>query len=170
MRFALCLVLFAFALSCGYGQNPPPDARVGVEGYDATRLSTPPPSFNSLVKKQTDLWQARKDGDARSARKIVSGALTVTSFTGANNGKQLVNQIETGTCRVSSFKLKNFALKKPNQTSLVLTYNAIQNAACAGKTLPHEVRVEVAYFNVAGKWSMSYYLEELPNPVKNSKP
>ncbi|MDE3063209.1 MAG: hypothetical protein KGJ51_09130 [Acidobacteriota bacterium] len=100
----------------------------------------------------------------------MSGALTVTSFTGAYNGKQLVNQIETGTCRVSSFKLKNFDVKKPNQTSLVLTYTAIQNAACAGKSLPHEVRVEVAYFNVAGNWTMSYYLEELPNPLKNSKP
>ncbi len=170
MRSALFLVLFAFSLSCGDGQNPPPDARVGIEGYDATRLDTPQPSFRSLVEKQARLWQARKNGDARAAGKIVAGTLTVTSFTGANNGKQFVDQIEAGTCRLSSFKLKDFDVKKPNQTSLILTYNAIQNAACAGKTLPPEVLVKVGYLNVAGNWTMSYYLEERPNPRKNGKP
>ncbi len=170
MRFALFLLIFALAPSSGYGQNPPPDARVGIEGYDATRLSTPQPSFTSLVEKQSRLWQARKNGDARSARKIVTGKLTLTSVTGANNGKQFIHQIEAGTCKVSSFKLKDFDVRKPNQTSLVLTYNAIQNAACAGKTLPHEVLVKVGYWNEAGDWTMIYYLEELPNPLKNSKP
>ena len=160
MRFTCCLALFALVPACGYAQNPPPDARVGIEGFDATRLSTPPPSFNSLVKKQKDLWLARKNGDARSAKKIIASTLTVSSFTGASNGKQFVDQIETKVCKVSSFKLNDFHVKKPNQTSLLLTYNATQSAACAGKPLPTSIRVKVSFLNVAGNWTMAYYLEE----------
>ena len=160
MRLTCCLALIALVTAGGYAQNPPPDARAGIEGYDATRLSTPAPTLKSLIEKQTRLWQARKNGDARSAKKIVAGKLTVSSFTGASNGKQFVEQIETRTCKVSSFKLNDFGVKQPNQTSLLLTYNAKQSAACAGKTLPSRIRVKVGFLNMAGNWPMAYYLEE----------
>jgi hypothetical protein len=167
MRLTCCLALIALVPARGYAQNPPPDAREGIEGYDATRLSTPAPTFKSLIENQTRLWQARKNGDARSAKKIVAGTLTVSSFTGASNGKQFVDQIEARACTVSSFKLEDFDIKKPNQTSLLLTYNATQSAVCAGKTLPSSIRVKVGYLNVSGNWTMAYYLENDRSSLKS---
>ncbi len=158
-----CLILTLSPMGfCQEGVNPPIDPRTNMQGFPASPLAYEQPSLKALMAEQQKLWQARKTGDAKAAKKILGGKTSIMSYTGAKDGRELIAQIEAGTCKVNSFKLTNFTLKYTNTTAGVLIYQASQDAACGAKHLPEAIRVRAGYWNVDGKWVMSFYVEERP--------
>lgn len=168
MKTLLCAVSILLLPIGGFcqsdGVNPPIDPRTNMEGYPTSRLAYQLPSLKYLSRRQVQFWQARKSGSVKSAKAIITDSASVTSYTGAEDGKQLINQIKTGVCKVNSFKLENFMFNSANSTTGVLTYRAIQDATCDGKPLPQIVQVKVGYSNPDGKWLVTFYVEEIPNP------
>ncbi|MGA8041941.1 MAG: DUF4440 domain-containing protein, partial [Terracidiphilus sp.] len=162
-RVAMLLLAVSGFCQSG-GVNPPMDPRTNMEGFPASRLSAEPPSVKDLSKSQTMLWRAREQGNAKLARAILPDTAAVVSSTDAVDGKQFTRQIEAGVCHVKSFKLEDFKFHSANPTTAVLTYDAIQDAACNGHPLPRTLRVQVGYDGGQGRWKISFYVEESQRP------
>jgi len=137
-----------------------------MEGFPTSRLAIQPPSLKDLSSKQVQFWQACKSASAKRVKGIFPDKAVVMSYTGAISGKQFISQIETGVCKVNSFKLDDFAFRLINSTSGVLTYHAIQDAMCTGKPLPQDLQVEIGYLNNDGRWKIEFYVEDKPNHSK----
>ena len=133
-----------------------------MEGFPTSTVVIQPPSLKDLSSKQVQLWQARKSRSTKTVKGIMPDKTVVMSYTGATDGKRFISQIETGVCKVNSFKLSDFAFRLINSTSGVLTYHAIQDAMCTGKPLPPDLRVEIGYLNTDGRWKMAFYVEDKP--------
>lgn len=133
-----------------------------MQGFPSSSLASEQPSLKALIAKQQRLWQARKAGDVKAAKELLGLKASVTSYSGAKDGRELIAQIEAGACTVRSFQLSHFALKYTNPTAGVLTYHAAQDAVCNGKQLPQAVQVKAGYWNTDGRWVVSFYVEELP--------
>ena len=170
--FFWCVLMFLFPVEgfCQWdGLNPPIDPRTNMEGFPTSRLAFQPPSLKVLSSKQAQFWQARKSGSAKTVKEIIPDKATVMSYTGAIDGKRFISQIETGVCKVNSFKLDDFAFRLINSTSGILTYHAIQDAVCTGMPLPQNLTVEVGYLNDDGRWEIAFYVEDKLNPSKRSR-
>lgn len=137
-----------------------------MEGFPTSSVVIQPPSLKDLSSKQVQIWQARKSRSAKTLTGIIPDKAAVMSYTGATDGKQFISQIETGVCKVNSFKLDDFAFRLINSTSGVLTYRAIQDTRCAGKPLPQDLQVEVGFLNRDGRWKIAFYVEDKLDPSK----
>jgi len=156
--FLYCALVVALSLA-GFCQdaNPPFDPR----GFPTSRRE--PPSLKTLAKDQQNLWQARVTGNVNVAQAILHDYAMVTSYTGAINGKQLINQIATGVCKVNSFSLTHFVLESSHPGLKEFTYSALQDATCNDKHLPRTLQITVGYVDDGGDWTVAYYHEEISN-------
>lgn len=167
--FYLCILMISLSVegSCQWdGLNPPIDPRTNMEGFPTSSVVIQPPSLKDLSSKQVQLWQARKSRTTKTVTEIIPDKAAVMSYTGATDGKRFISQIETGVCKVNSFKLDDFAFRLINSTSGVLTYHATQDTMCTGKRLPQDLKVEVGYLNHDGRWKIAFYVEDKLNPSK----
>jgi hypothetical protein len=142
--------------------NPPIDPRTNMNGYPTSSLAYRQPSLKDLETKQEALWRARETGNAKAAKKLLGPKASVTSYSGAKDVQELIAQVGSGVCKVKSFELTDFTLKYDSPTTGVLSYKAAQDAVCEGRPLPPNVNVKVAYWNIDGKWAVSFYVEEIP--------
>ena len=163
------LVLFsATAVSQQQNPNPLGDGRLNYpQGFPTSHVTvTDPPSLKYLSSRENKLWQARANGKPDPIRKLVSDDATIASFTGATNRHELIAQVETGACRITSYRLGDFALKHVSPTEVTITYRAEQNAVCNGKALPQILIVTVTYLDHYGKWLSTLYDEKSTTPVQ----
>ena len=77
---------------------------------------------------------------------------------GVSNKAQVVKT--TGTdCEVKSFSLDNYKFVTLDKDSVLMTYTAMQDGVCGGKTIPPKVRASVVYIRRGGKWLEALYME-----------
>ncbi len=123
------------------------------------------PSLKDLSNLETKFWQARATGNIDVLRQIVSDNAMIASSTGAINKKELIAEVESGDCKIKSYRLQGFVLKPSTPTSFVIGYRAEQDAVCNGRPLPPALSVSASYIRGAerrsAKWqSISH--EETP--------
>ena len=62
-------------------------------------------------------------------------------------------------CEVKSYSLDNFRFVMTGKDSALMTYTAMQDGICVGKTIPAKVRASVVYVRRGGKWLEALYME-----------
>lgn len=77
---------------------------------------------------------------------------------GVTNKTQVIKSTATD-CEVKSFSLDNFKFVTLDKDSVLLTYTAMQDGVCSGKTIPANVRATVVYVKRGGKWLEALYME-----------
>lgn len=109
----------------------------------------------ALEKASWAAWQ-KKDG-SWFENNLANDWLLVNSFE-VETKPEIVGGIATD-CEVKSFSLDNFRFVMLTKDSALVTYNATQDAACEGNTLPKTVRSTAVYVNRGGRWLQSLYKE-----------
>lgn len=133
-------------------------------------VSTSPVSFcqTTMAKKSTVEaqviaiekagWQAWKNKDLAWYKANVAADFLMVNGEGITNKADIIKSIPAG-CEVKSFSLDDFKFVMLNESAVLLTYTAMQDAVCNGKTLPAKVRSTVNYIKRGGKWLEVMYME-----------
>lgn len=109
---------------------------------------------------EQSLWQGWADRDGTPFREhIVENHVQIGSF-GMTAGKaQVIPAMESDECQVESFSLSNWALHRVAEDALILTYEAEQDAVCAGEKLDERVQSAAVYVRVESRWMAASYQE-----------
>jgi hypothetical protein len=103
-------------------------------------------------------WNAWKNKDVAYFK-----ANTTESFQ-SGNGYGFSTKAEMMTtafvdCQVKSFSLHDIGFIQLHKKAVMLTYTAMQDAACGGEQLPSKVRATVTYVKQGRKWLEAFYMD-----------
>jgi hypothetical protein len=103
-------------------------------------------------------WEAWKNKDSSWTRDNVTEEFLLVNSESVSNKTQVIKS--TGTdCEVKSYSLDNFKFVTLDKDSVLMTYTAMQDGVCSGKTIPANVRASVVYVKRGGKWLEALYME-----------
>ena len=103
-------------------------------------------------------WEAWKNKDNSWTRDNVTEEFLLVNSDGVSNKTQVVKSTATD-CEVKSYSLDNFKFVTLDKDSVLMTYTAMQDGVCSGKTIPANVRASVVYVKHGGKWLEALYME-----------
>lgn len=77
-----------------------------------------------------------------------------------DKGKQAIlkDMMEPG-CAVNNFSLSDFSYLWLDQDTVIMTYNATQDATCGGKKQPEKVVASSVWQKKGGKWLSPFHQE-----------
>ncbi|MGH9949595.1 MAG: nuclear transport factor 2 family protein [Pyrinomonadaceae bacterium] len=102
-------------------------------------------------------WEAWKNKNAAWYQtNVTEDFLNITSE-GVSNKSQFIKDLTI--CEVKSFAFDNFKFVMLDKGAVLMTYTAIVDGVCGGKTIPANVRSSVVYVKRDGKWLESLYME-----------
>ncbi len=111
-----------------------------------------------LVNKEQKLWQAWKDKDAATFRKMLWPDAVLVSGAGMEGYDEVLENFGE-ECDVRGFSLSDYAFRKMSDNVVLLTYQATQDATCNGRVLPSPVRSSSIYVKRGDDWKNIFYQE-----------
>ena len=111
-----------------------------------------------LIALETQGWEAWKNKNSSWYQTNLTEDYLLVNSGGIQNKSQTVKSIATD-CEVKSFSLDNFKLVMLDKGAALLTYTAMQDGVCSGKTIPGSVRSSAVYVKRGGKWLEALYME-----------
>ncbi|MBC7688520.1 MAG: DUF4440 domain-containing protein [Aquabacterium sp.] len=103
-------------------------------------------------------WEAWKSKDAAWFQTNLTEDFVMVNSEGLGNKARVLKSTPTD-CMVKSFSLDSFKFGMLNESAVLLTYTAMQDAVCNGKTIPAKVWATVNYVQRGGKWLEAMYME-----------
>ncbi len=133
---------------------------IGVSSvaFGQTKMSKDSKVEAQIIALEKAGWEAWKNKDSSWTRDNVTEEFLLVNSEGVSNKAQVVKT--TGTdCEVKSFSLDNYKFVTLDKDSVLMTYTAMQDGVCGGKTIPPKVRASVVYVRRGGKWLEALYME-----------
>ncbi len=113
----------------------------------------------NIQKLETILWQAWKDHSARPFEEHLT-ADSINMVNPVSRGKaNIVKEITSDSCKVSSFSLSGFAYQWLDADSVIATYEATEDGICGGEKLPAKVNASTVWVKRGGKWLSAFHQE-----------
>ncbi len=103
-------------------------------------------------------WEAWKNKNAAWFQTNLTDNYLLVNSLGVENKSQTVKSTASD-CEVKSYSLDNFKFVMLNKEAALLTYTAMQDGVCSGKTIPANVRSSAVYVKRGGKWLEALYME-----------
>ena len=113
---------------------------------------------SQIIALETAGWQAWKDNDASWSKKNTTEDFIMVFGNGIRN-KTASMAATANECKVKSFSLSDFQFVMLNENAVLMTYTALQDAVCGGKTNIPKVQASVNYVKRGGKWLEAFYTE-----------
>lgn len=126
--------------------------------FGQTKTSTDSKVEMQITALEKSGWEAWKNKDNSWTRNNVTDEFLLVNSEGVSNKAQVVKSTATD-CEVKSFSLDNFKFVTLARDSVLLTYTAMQDGVCSGKTIPANVRASVVYVKRGSKWLEALYME-----------
>ena len=113
----------------------------------------------ALQAKEQSGWQAWKDHDKKPFEEMLPN--DVVNITGSmDKGKeQVIKSAFDPGCQVASFSLSNFSYMWLDKDTVLMTYDAMQDATCGGKKVPGKVWASSIWQKKGGKWLSPFHQE-----------
>lgn len=102
-------------------------------------------------------WEAWKNKNAAWYQTNVTEDFLNITAEGVANKSQFIKDLTS--CEVKSFGFDNFKFVTLDKDAVLMTYTAMVDGVCGGKTIPANVRSTVVYVKRGGKWLESLYME-----------
>ncbi len=142
-RMLIIVVIAVAASSVAYGQTKmPKDSKVEAQ----------------IVALEKQSWQEWKNKNSAWFQTYLTEDFLSVHNDGVMNKAQMVKSI-AADCEVKSFSYDNFKFVMLTKDSAMMTYTAMQDAVCNGKTIPSKVLESVVYVKRGGKWLQALYTE-----------
>lgn len=117
-----------------------------------------------LQTKEQAGWQAWKDHDAKAFGEMIpDNSINIAGGSVDKGKQQIVKDATDPGCSVNSFSLSDFTYIWLDKETVVMTYNATQDATCGGKKVPDKVVASSVWQKKGGKW-LSPFHQETPMP------
>jgi hypothetical protein len=114
----------------------------------------------TLTSIEKALWEGWKNADASAFQDHLADGFVLVNSDGVFAGKaENVAAISSGTCDVQSFSFSNWNIHRVGEHTVIITYDATQDATCEGTKLPENVRASSVYVSHDGRWLAASYQE-----------
>jgi hypothetical protein len=110
-----------------------------------------------IVALEKKAWEAWKDKNRDFVQNYLSDDAFFVYGDGVTDKSQIIKGF--GACEIKSYSLDEFKFLMLDKNSALLSYTAVQDAACAGKIQPPKVRSSAVYVKRGGKWLCAFYTE-----------
>ncbi len=133
---------------------------IGVSSvaFGQTKMSKDSKIEAQIIALEKAGWEAWKNKNAAWFQTNLTEDFLMVNSDGVEDKAQVVKSTPTD-CEVKSFSLDNFKFVMLTKDSAMMTYTAMQDAVCNGKTIPAQVRASVNYVRRGGKWLEAFYME-----------
>jgi hypothetical protein len=113
---------------------------------------------NHIIALDKSGWEAWKNKDAKWFKTNTTEDFLSINSEGISNKEQVI-QSTLNDCDVKNISLNNFNFVMLNESTVLLTYTAIQDGECGGVKLTQNIRVAVNYIKRGEKWFEALYME-----------
>lgn len=116
-----------------------------------------------IIALEKQGWEAWKNKNSSWFQTNLTEDALFVSADGVANKSQIVKFMGS-ECEIKGYSLDNFAFLMLDKNSALITFTAMQDGVCSGKTIPANVRASAIYAKRGGKWLLAYYTDTpLPN-------
>ncbi len=113
----------------------------------------------NIQKLETILWHAWKDHNAKPFEEHLT-ADSINMLNPVLRGKaNIVKDITSDNCKVSSFSLSGFAYQWLDANSVIVTYVATQDGTCGGEKLSAKVNASSVWVKRGNRWLTAFHQE-----------
>ena len=105
-----------------------------------------------LTRLERQSWEAWKSHDGKFFQTFLSDDHLEVGFQGLSDKSQVVSFVASPICRIKSYELDSFELRKFSPETALLTYRAAQETTCNGRPVPSPVWVSSLYVKRGGHW------------------
>ncbi len=103
-------------------------------------------------------WEAWKTNNVKWFQANTTDNFVTISADGISTKADVIRSTPT-ECNVKSYSLANFTFVVINETTVLLSYTALQDGVCGGKRIPAKVRAAVTYVKKGARWFEAYYMD-----------
>ncbi len=133
---------------------------IGVSSvaFGQTKMSKDSKVEAQVVALEKQSWQEWKNKNSAWFQTNLTEDFLSVHNDGVMDKAKMVKSI-AADCEVKSFSLDNFKFVMLTKDSAMMTYTAMQDAVCNGKTIPSKVLESVVYVRRGGKCLQALYTE-----------
>ncbi len=114
----------------------------------------------ALQGKEQIGWQAWKDHDQKAIESMIpDDSINIAGGTVDKGKQQILKDMMEPGCKVNSFSLSDFSYLWIDKDTVIMTYNAAQDATCGGKKQPDKVVASSVWQKKGGKWVSPFHQE-----------
>ncbi len=114
-----------------------------------------------LIALEKQSWEEWKNKNGGFFQTLLTDEAVNVGVGGLSNKSQIVKSTSSD-CEVKSFSVDNFKVVMLDKNVALLTYAAIQDGVCGGRTIPAKVFASSVYVKRGGKWLNAFYQETPP--------
>ncbi len=114
-----------------------------------------------LIALEKQSWEEWKNKNGNFFQTLLTDEAVNVGVGGLSNKSQIVKSTSSD-CEVKSFSVDNFKVVMLDKNVALLTYAAIQDGVCGGRTIPAKVFASSVYVKRGGKWLNAFYQETPP--------
>lgn len=111
-----------------------------------------------IIALEKQGWEAWKNKNSSWFQTNLTEDALFVSSDGVANKSQIVKFMGS-ECEIKSYSLDNFQFLTLDKNSALITFTAMQDGVCSGKTIPANVRASAIYVKRGGKWLLAYYTD-----------
>jgi hypothetical protein len=132
---------------------------VGVSSvaFGQTKVTKDAKIETQIIALEKQAWEAWKNKNRDFVQNYLSEEAFFVYGDGVSDKSQIVKGF--GACEIKSYSLDDFKFLMLDKNSALISYTAVQDAACAGKIQPPKVRSSTVYVKRGGKWLCAFYTE-----------
>jgi len=112
-----------------------------------------------LVAMEKQAWESWKTRNGGFFQTFLSEDSINVGSTGVDNKSAIVKFIGSPMCEIKSYSMDNLQMIMTDKKTAILTYKAMQDGTCDGKTLPASVWATSMYVKRSGKWVSNFHQE-----------
>lgn len=133
---------------------------IGVSsvGFGQSKMSKDDKVKEQIIALEKAGWEAWKNKNAAWYQTNVTDDFLLVNSEAVSTKEEVVKSTATD-CDVKSYSLDNFKFVMLDKNTALMTYTAMQDGVCNGKTIPAQVRASVNYVRRNGKWLEAFYME-----------
>lgn len=114
-----------------------------------------------LIALEKQSWEEWKNKNGTFFQTLLTDDAVNVGVVGLSNKSQIVESTSSD-CEIKSFSVDNFKVVMLDNDAALLTYRAMQDGVCGGRTIPAKVFASSVYVKRGGKWLNAFYQETPP--------
>ena len=113
----------------------------------------------NFMAMERQAWDAFGKGDGKFFETFLVDEAMVVGESGASTKADSVKAISSKPCELKSYAFSNFKVIMPDKNTALVTYEATQDAVCAGQKSAAKVYASSIFVKRKGKWLALYHQE-----------
>ncbi len=114
---------------------------------------------DTIIAIERQAWEAWKRKDASFFRATLLPTAAYVSGTGVSTREEIAHQIETDTCKVDGYVLRNEEVHSLSPDVALLTLRAMSDVTCGDRSIHSDAWSSTVFVRDGDSWKVSFHQE-----------